>query len=104
MARKGLIHRKTKQPTNQPTNQQTITTPGQNGPRSNANEDVLYIPQSSRTGSSPLDRLVSYQDTRWSGVIPHWRCSRSISRLLNWNSSLKPYCLQINYLIMNCLK
>ena len=37
------------------------TTPGQSEPRSNGNEGVLYIPQSSSiTGTSPLDCLISY--------------------------------------------
>ena len=37
------------------------TTPGQSGPGSNGNEEVLCIPQSSSiTGASPLDGLVSY--------------------------------------------
>ena len=39
----------------------STTTPGQSGPRSNGNEEVLQIPQSSSiTGASPLDCLVSY--------------------------------------------
>ena len=37
-----------------------ITTPGQSGPGSNDSERVLHIPQSSRTGTSPSDGLVSY--------------------------------------------
>ena len=37
------------------------TFPGQSGPESNDNEGILRIPQSSSiTGTSPLDRLVSY--------------------------------------------
>ena len=37
------------------------TTLGQSGPRSNGNEGVLHIPQSSSiTGTSPSDCLVSY--------------------------------------------
>ena len=37
------------------------TTPGQSGPRSDANEKVLRIPQSSSiTGASTSDCLVSY--------------------------------------------
>ena len=37
------------------------TTPGQSGPGSNGNEEVLRILQSSRIiGASPLDSLVSY--------------------------------------------
>ena len=36
------------------------TTPGQSGTGSNGNEDVLYIPASSRTGVYLLDGLLSY--------------------------------------------
>ena len=36
------------------------TTPGQNGPVSDGNEGVLYIPQSSKPGASASDCLVSY--------------------------------------------
>ena len=39
----------------------SATTPGQSGPGSDGNEEVLHIPQSSRfTGASPSDCLVSY--------------------------------------------
>ena len=42
------------------------TTPGQSGPGSSGNEEVLCIPQSSSiTGTSPSNCLVSYQDTRY---------------------------------------
>ena len=34
------------------------TTPGQSGPKSNSNEEVLQIPQSSRTEISPSDCLM----------------------------------------------
>ena len=37
------------------------TTPSQSGPESNCNEEILHIFQSSRTGTSPLDSLVTYQ-------------------------------------------
>ena len=36
------------------------STPGQSGPGGNGNEEVLHIPKSSRTGTSPSDGLVSY--------------------------------------------
>ena len=35
----------------------STTTPGYSGPRSNGNEVVLHIPQSSRTGVSPSDAV-----------------------------------------------
>ena len=35
------------------------TTPGQSGPGSSGNEQVLHIPQSSRIGATPSDSLVS---------------------------------------------
>ena len=45
-----------------------VTTPSQSGPGSNGSWGVLHIPQSSSiTGTSPLDCLVSYQDTCWVG-------------------------------------
>ena len=38
-----------------------VTTPGQSGPGSNSNDEVLHIPQSSSImGTSPLDCLMSY--------------------------------------------
>ena len=44
------------------------TTRGQSGPGSDGNEWVLRIPQCSGiTGTSPLDCLASYKDTRWGG-------------------------------------
>ena len=47
------------------------TTPGQSGPGSDGNEEVLPIPQSSSiTGTSPSEYLVSYQDTHWGGSNP----------------------------------
>ena len=38
----------------------STATPGQSGPRGNGNEDVLHISQSSKTGESLSDGLVSY--------------------------------------------
>ena len=46
-----------------------ITTLGQSGPGSNGNEWVLHIPQSSKTGASPSNGLVSHQDTHGGGVL-----------------------------------
>ena len=54
--------------------------PGQNGPGSNGNKGVLHIPQnSSITGTSPSDYLVSYiQDAHWGSLTPLQRSSRCI--------------------------
>ena len=41
------------------------TNPGRCQPGSNGNEEVLYILQSSRTGASPTDCLVSYLGYMW---------------------------------------
>ena len=48
------------------------TIPGQSGPRSNGNEGVLRIPQSSSiTGISQSDCLVSYPEhSLWGGSYP----------------------------------
>ena len=47
------------------------TIPGQSGPRSDGNEGVLRIPQSSSiTGTSPSDCLVSYPGHSLGGVLP----------------------------------
>ena len=47
------------------------TTPGQSGPGSDVNEEVLHIPQSSSTaGTSPSDCLVSYPGHSLGGVLP----------------------------------
>ena len=56
------------------------TTLGQRGPGSKDNKRVLHIPQSSKTGSSLLEVLVSYQDTRWVGFFftSLQRCSQCI--------------------------
>ena len=43
---------------------------GQSGPGSNGNEGVLYIPQSSRTGASPSDCLLSYLGHFWGESYP----------------------------------
>ena len=56
------------------------STPGQNEPGSDGNEEVLHILQSSSiTGTSPSDYLVSYQDTCCGeDLTPLQRCSQSI--------------------------
>ena len=36
------------------------STPGQSGPGSNSNEEVLHVSQISKAGASPSDNLVSY--------------------------------------------
>ena len=44
------------------------TSPGQSRPGNYSNERILHIPQnSSNNGPSPLDDLISYQDTPLSG-------------------------------------
>ena len=45
-----------------------ITTSDQSGPGSNGNEEVTQSPQSSRTGASPSDYLVSYPGH----LLPSW--------------------------------
>ena len=55
--------------------------PGQIAPGSNGDEGVLHIFQSSRTGASPSDGLVSYPEQsldRVGGLIPLQRCRRRI--------------------------
>ena len=46
------------------------TTPGQSGLRSNGNEGVLQIPQSSKPGASLSDCLVSYPSHLLAGFYP----------------------------------
>ena len=48
----------------------STTTPGQSCPGSNGNEEVLHIPQSSKTGTSPSDSLVSYTENLLKRAIP----------------------------------
>ena len=43
------------------------TTSGQSGPGSNDNEGILYIPQISKTRSSPSDGLMSYEEHSFGG-------------------------------------
>ena len=56
------------------------TIPGQSGPGSNGNEEVLWIPQSSSiTGASPSDCLVSYPGhSLGGGLTPMKRSNRCI--------------------------
>ena len=55
-----------------------VTTLGHTGPGSNTNEEVLSILQSSKTGASPSDGLMSYSGYS-SGRLTHLqRCSRCI--------------------------
>ena len=46
-----------------------MTTPGQSRPGSNGNEGVLHIPQSSMTGVSLSDGLVSYPTIIVEGAV-----------------------------------
>ena len=78
------------------------TTLGQSWPRSDGNEAMFCIPQSSSIiGISPSDCLVSYQDTRWEeGLTPQQSGSRYILQPhltgegFHWISSQLP-CNQI---------
>ena len=67
----------------------SATTPGQSGPGSNGNEEVLCISQSSSiTGASPADCLVSYLEHSVVGsLISQQRYSQFIQQplpLANW--------------------
>ena len=63
------------------------TTPEQSGPRSNGNEGVLQIPQSSRTRASPSDAVESHiQDTFWREVLPFCRDAIGIFYSPSWLS------------------
>ena len=55
------------------------TTPGQSGPGSNGNAEVLRIPQSSSiTGTSSSDCLLLYAEHSLGGLTPLQKCSRCI--------------------------
>ena len=54
------------------------TTLGQSGPRNNVSKGVLHIPQSSSTGGSPSDCLVSYTGHLLVVVTSLQRCSPCI--------------------------
>ena len=57
----------------------------QSGPRSNANEGKLHIPQSSSIpGASPSDSLVSYAGHLLGGSYPFERCSQCILLPGDW--------------------
>ena len=43
---------------------------GQSGQECNSKEEVLHLPESSRTGASPSDGLLSYQDHSLGRVLP----------------------------------
>ena len=51
------------------------TTPGQSGPGSDVNEEVLYVHQSSRTEASPSDISTSYPGHSLVGVFIHYKVS-----------------------------
>ena len=70
------------------------TIPGQSGPGSNGNEEVLCIPQSSNiTGTSPSNSLMSYPEHLLVGVLPLGRGAVGVfyspSRLGNRTISAK---------------
>ena len=57
-----------------------LTTPGQSGPRSDGNEEVLRIPQrSSITGSTPSDCLVLNPGHSLGGDLPLGRDAIGVS-------------------------
>ena len=62
------------------------TTSGQNGPKNNGNEGVLYIHQSFRTGVSPSEGLVSYPGhSSWEGdILPLCRDAVGIFYSPDW--------------------
>ena len=55
------------------------STQDQSGPRSNGNEEVLYIPQNSQNGAFPSDGIMSYPEHSLGDLTPIQRCSQSIS-------------------------
>ena len=81
------------------------TTPGQSGLRSNGKEGVLCIPQnSSITGTSPSDCLVSYSGhllggfTLWReavGIL--YSPSRLGNNMLDWDIILSAFKQQLHY-------
>ena len=63
----------------------TGTTPlGQSGPGSNENEGVLHIPQSSRTGASPSNGLVSYPEHSLGVNLLNWRAAFGVFYSPSW--------------------
>ena len=63
----------------------------QRGLRSNCNGEVLHILQSSRTGASPSEGLVSYQNIRWGGSYPSIEMQLAYSTIcwLSWQQLRK---------------
>ena len=60
------------------------TIPGQSGPRSNGNEEVVHTPQSSRIGALALDADVSY-----SGLFGMVGCLTPPKRMQSTYSKLR---------------
>ena len=61
------------------------TTPGQSGPGSDDNEDLLRILQSSMiNGASPSDCLVSYPGHSWEGSCNILTSKREITSDATW--------------------
>ena len=50
-----------------------VTTPGENKPGNDGNEEVFRIPQSFNTGASKSDGLVSYSENLLRVVLALWR-------------------------------
>ena len=69
-----------------------VSTPGQSGPGSDSNEGVLHIsPNSSITGASPLDCLISYPGHSFGGFSHLCRKAVGVFYSPNWlgNSATK---------------
>ena len=63
----------------------SATTPGQSGPGNNGNEGVLLIPQSSMTGASLSDCIMSYPAHLFGGFYPSAEMQSVYSTTLpNW--------------------
>ena len=84
------------------------TTPGWSGPGSNGNEGALHIPQSSKTGASPSDCLMSYPGhlLGWVDVLLLSRDAVSVFYSSSLPDSWFGFCLMtyqhfLGYLILN---
>ena len=60
------------------------TTPGRSGPGNNGNVGVLPIHQSSKTGVSPSNGFVLYQEIPCTGVLALCRDAVGVFYCLSW--------------------